>query len=337
MNMLDIISKVTFKEVITSVELVDLKGEDKNNVVLTTLNGDVRVYDFHRGEKNPLQEQCKLSNLPPLAAIGAGDVTGDGVPDFVLGGLDNTLRVIVYLDEKLSVKASTPLGSLPTSVAVLNVLDDESAEVVVATSDGSMRCYGWYDVALDKLAHKVLERPVFSIQPLHTKGMPYSRFIFGDDSGYFYIYQYADDRLQERARISVGGEVGMVSSGDVTDDENYEAMTLSDGKTLTLFGFVKGSMERIDSIKTPNEVNVIRMGRFWDFNPKRGQMVVSHANSTIALLTLMGRKLVEEGSVKTAKKSTESLLAVGDIDGDKKHEIVQAVGNSLYIVDLIPD
>ncbi len=335
MSMLDIVSKVTFKEAITSVELVDLGGAGKNDVVVSTLNGDIRVYEFNRGEKTPLSEKCKLGNLPPLAAMAIGDVTGDGVKDFVIGGLDNTLRVIVFLDGDLSVKASTPLGSLPTSISVLNVLDDERAEVVVATSDGSMRCYGWYDVALDKLAHKVLERPVFSIQPLYTKGMPYSRFIFGDDSGYLYIYQYADDRLQERAKISVGGDVGLVSSGDIIEDETYEAMTVSDGKTLTLFGIVKGAMERIDSVKAPNQVNVIRMGRFWNLESSRGQIVVSHANSNITLLTLVGKRLTEEASLKTTKKSTESNLAVGDIDGDKKREIIQAVGNNLYVIDFI--
>ncbi|MFW9958743.1 MAG: hypothetical protein ACFFCT_11790 [Candidatus Odinarchaeota archaeon] len=333
MTLLEVISKVTFKEVITSVEIVDLRNKGRSNIVVSTLNGDVRVYEFHQEDKNPLTERCKLGNLPPLAAMGIGDVTGDGVKDFVIGGLDNTLRVVVFLDDCLSVKASTPLGSLPTSVSVLNVLDDESAEVVVATSDGSMRCYGWYDVALDKLAHKVLERPVFSIQPLYTKGMPYSRFIFGDDSGYFYIYQYGDDRLHERARISVGGDVGLVSTGDITDDETYEAMTVSDGKTLTLYGIVKGTMERIDSIKAPNPVNVVRMGRFWNLEPARGQIVVSHANSNITLLTLVGKRITEEATLKTSKKSTESNLAVGDIDGDKKREIVQAVGNMLYIID----
>ena len=335
MSLLTIASKVTFKEVITSVELVDLEGKGKNDVVVSTLNGDIRVYEFNRGEKNPLSEKCKLENLPPLAAMAIGDVTGSGVKDFVIGGLDNTLRVIVFLDGSLSVKASTPLGSLPTSISVLNVLDDESAEVVVATSDGSMRCYGWYDVALDKLAHKVLERPVFSIQPLYTKGMPYSRFIFGDDSGYLYIYQYADDRLQERAKVSVGGDVGLVSSGDITADETYESMTVSDGKTLTLFGIVKGAMERIDSVKAPNQVSVIRMGRFWNLEPSRGQIVVSHANSNITLLSLLGKRLTEETSLKTTKKSTESNLSVGDIDGDGKREIVQAVGNNLYIIDFI--
>jgi hypothetical protein len=333
MPTLDIITKTTFKEVITSVELVDLNGNGKSNIILTTLNGDVRVYDFHRGEKNPLAEICRIDGLPPLAAIGVGDVTGDGIPDFVMGGLDNSMRVLVYMDDTISVKASTPLGNLPTAVAVLNVLDDESAEVIVSTNDGSLRCYGWYDVALDKLAHQVLDRPVFSIWPLETRGMPYSRFVFGDDSGYFFIYQYADDRLHERAKISVGGEIGLISTGDVTDDHNSEVMTVSNNRKLSLFGLVKGTMEKIDSIKAPNTVSAIRMGRFWDLEPDRGQILVSHANSSIGMLSVVGRQLVEEAVIKTTKRSTESSISVSDVDGDSRNEIVQAVGNNLYIID----
>jgi hypothetical protein len=333
MPSLEIIAKTQFKEVITSVELVDLNKDGKSNVIVTTLNGDVRVYDFHRDEKKPLAELCKLENLPPLAAIGVGDVTGDGIPDFVMGGLDNTMRVLVHMDDAISVKASTPLGSLPTAVAVLNVLDDEAAEVVVSTNDGSMRCYGWYDVALDKLAHKVLDRPVFSIWPLDTKGMPYSRFVFGDDSGYFFIYQYADDRLHERARISVGGEIGLISTGDVTADHNSEVMTVSDNRKMSLYGLVKGTMEKIDSIRAPNTVNAIRMGRFWDLEPARGQILVSHANSSVGMLSVVGRQLVEEAVIKTTKKSTESTISVGDVDGNSRNEIVQAVGNNLYVIE----
>ncbi|MGY5872857.1 MAG: VCBS repeat-containing protein [Candidatus Thorarchaeota archaeon] len=337
MPALEIISKTTFKEVITSVELADLNGNGRLNVIITTLNGDVRVYDFNRGEKRPLNKICSIGDLPPLAAIGVGDVTGDGIPDFVMGGLDNSIRVLVYMDDTISIKATTTLGSLPTAIAVLNVLDDESAEVIVSTNDGSMRCYGWYDVALDKLAHQVLDRPVFSIWPLLTKGLPYGRFVFGDDSGYFYIYQYADDRLHERGKISVGGEIGLISTGDVTEDHNSEIMTVSDNRTLSLYGLVKGSIERIDSIRAPNAVNAIRMGRFWNLDPPRGQMIISHANSSIAMLSVVGRQLIEEAVIKTTKKSTESSISVGDVDGDSRDEIVQAVGNNLYIIDMKDD
>ena len=337
MPSLDIISKTTFKEVITSVELVDLNGNGKSNIIITTLNGDVRVYDFNREEKKPLNKICSIEDLPPLAAIGVGDVTGDGIPDFVMAGLDNTMRVLVYMDDTISVKASTTLGSLPTAVAVLNVFEDESAEVIVSTNDGSLRCYGWYDVALDKLAHAVLDRPVFSIWPLDTKGMPYSRFVFGDDSGYFFIYQYADDRLHERGRISVGGEIGLISTGDVTEDHNSEVMTVSDNRQISLYGFVKGSMEKIDSIRAPNTVNAIRMGRFWDLDPARGQILVSHANSSIGMLSVVGRRLIEEAVIKTSKKSTESSISVGDVDGNSRDEIVQAVGNNLYVIDFNDD
>lgn len=337
MSEFNIVSKVNFKEVITSVETVDLTGKGKASLVVTTLNGDVRIYDFARGEKNPLKERCHIDGLPPLAASGVGDVTGDGVPDFVMAGLDNVMRVLVYMNDKISVKATTTLGSLPTAIAVLNVHNDESAEVIVSTNDGSLRCYGWYDVALDKLAHTVLERPVFSLQPLKTVGMPYSRFIFGDDSGYLYVYQYADDRLHERAKINVGGEVSLVSTGDITGDKNSEIVIVSNDRGLNLYGIVKGTIEKIDAIRAPSPVSAVRIGQFWELIPARGQIIVSHANSSIALLTLVGKRIVEEAVIKTQKKSTESLISIGDIDGDSRNEVVQAVGNNLHILDFLTD
>jgi hypothetical protein len=114
-------------------------------------------------------------------------------------------------------------------------------------------------------------------------------------------------------------------------------MTVSDNRTLSLYGLVKGSIEKIDSIRAPNTVNAIRMGRFWDLNPARGQMIISHANSSIAMLSVVGRQLNEEAVIKTTKKSTESSISVGDVDGDSRDEIVQAVGNNLYIIDMKED
>ena len=114
-------------------------------------------------------------------------------------------------------------------------------------------------------------------------------------------------------------------------------MTVSKNRTLTLYGLVKGSMERIDSIRAPKSVNAIRMGRFWNLNPARGQILVSHANSNITLLSVVGRRLTEEAVLKTTKKSTESSISVGDVDGNSRDEIVQAVGSNLYIIDFIDD
>ena len=335
MTKLEVISKVSFKEVITSVELVDLSGDGQANPVVSTLNGDVIVYDIEEGANAEVSEIGRVSDLPPLAAMGIGDVIGNGKPDFVIGGLDNILRVLVHMDGELSVKATTPLGSLPTAVVVLNVLSDDRSEVIAATTDGRIRCYGWYDVVLDKLADKVLERPVFSIQPLHSKGFPYSRFVFGDDSGHLFVYQYADDRLHERAKISAGGEISLVASGDMTKDGNSEVITVSDGRNLTLFGIVKGAMEKHDSVKAPKPVTSIKIGNFWDNG--NGQIISSHSNSTITVLGFVGRRIVEDTSIKTSRKSTDSHVAIGDIDGDSSPELVQAVGSDLYLIDVLDE
>ena len=151
MTNLEVISKVTFKEAITSVELVDFTGDGRANPVVSTLNGDVIVFTIEKGANLEVNEVGRVSGLPPLAAMGIGDVIGNGKPDFVIGGLDNIMRVLVHMDDELSVQATTPLGSLPTAVVVLNVLSDDRSEVVVATTDGNLRCYGWYDSRKDIL------------------------------------------------------------------------------------------------------------------------------------------------------------------------------------------
>ena len=47
--------------------------------------------------------------------------------------------------------------------------------------------------------------------------------------------------------------------------------------------------------------------------------------------------MTEEASIKTSKKSTDSTIAVGDVDGDSRLEIVQSVGNNLYVIDFKED
>jgi hypothetical protein len=334
MTKLQITDKMTFKEAITSVELVDIEKDDKMRILISTLNGDVRLLEYLSGEKKPLIEICRTDGLPPLAAVGVGDVLGNDVPELVVGGLDNALRVIAYIDGELTVNAVTPLGSLPAAIGVFNVIEDKGAEVIVATTDGTLRCYGWYDVALDKLAHKVLDKPVFSIVPMINKGMPFSRFVFGDDTGHLYVYQYADDRLHERKKIKVGGEVGLVAAGDMTGNGFSEVISVSNGKNIMVFGMVKGSLETLDSVRAPNGVTSIKIGRFWDFGAHRGQMVSSHTNSRLTLLSMVGKRIIEEASLKTVKRATESMVSVGDVTGDSKNEIVQAVGNTLNIIEV---
>jgi hypothetical protein len=321
----------SFKEPISSVELADISGDGRDNLVVSTLNGDIRVFDFKSGKKPKFKEIIKAGGLPPVATFSVGDVLGNGVPDFVVGGLDNYLRVIAYMDEKCEVRGTTPVGTLPTALAVANVIDDASAEVLVATNDKALRCYGWYDVALDKLAHKVIERPVFSMQPLRTTNLPYSRFVFGDDTGYLFLYQYADDRLHEVGKMKVGGDVHLVATGNIAGSRYDEIVTVSDGRKLNLLSFEQQALEKIESIKTPDTVTSMKMGQYLE-DTEGGQILLSLADSTVIVLWLDGNELVEIASLKTRPKSTESMIAVGDLNGNSKTEIVQAVGNDLAVL-----
>ncbi|NHJ12505.1 MAG: hypothetical protein EAX95_02460 [Candidatus Thorarchaeota archaeon] len=333
MAKLDVIFEESFKEPITSLELADVVGDGKNELVISTLNGDIRVFVFQQGKKTKIKEIAKTGGLPPLAAFSVGDILGNGCPDFVVGGLDNYLRVLVYLGGKLEVRGTTPVGTLPTALMVANVVDDSSAEVIVATNDKALRCYGWYDVVLDKLAHKVVERPVFSMQPLRTKNLPYSRFVFGDDTGYLYLYQYADDRLHEITKIRIGGDVNLVSTGNITGSRYDEIAAISNGRNLTLLSFEQQSFEKIGAIKMPNNIASIRMGRLCG-DSENGQILLGLSDSSIITIGLDEGEMVELASAKTKSKARESMIAFGDITGDSQNEVVQAVGNDLLVLSL---
>jgi hypothetical protein len=308
MTKLSLLTEHSFKEGVTSLEIVDLTSSGTANVVVSTMNGDLRVFELTKGKKPKLKEIARTSDLPPVAALDVGDVLGNGVPDFVVAGLDNQLRLLVYMDNKLQVKSSTPVGAIPTSLVVANVLSDKSAEVIVSTTDQALRCYGWFDVVLDKLAHKVVDNPVLSMRRLSIENVPYSRFVFGDENGIIFVYQYADDRLHEVWRMKVGKEVFHIATGNIAGGRYDEIVSVSDKRTITLLRILQ--------------------------NTPAGQILLSLQDSTILLLGFNGLELIELASLRTASKSAESLVAFGDLTGDSRNEIVQAIGNKIYLIKI---
>ncbi|TXT53985.1 MAG: hypothetical protein BAJATHORv1_100070 [Candidatus Thorarchaeota archaeon] len=331
--MIDLVktSEVMFREAITSIELTDLTRDGKKELVITTMNGDLRVFHLGSGTQEEVKEVCKTGGLPPVAAVGFGDILDNGIDELVVGTLDNMLQVIAFDGKELASKASTPLGTIPTAICVTNVMGEGGAEVIVSTNDRAIRCYGWFHSCLDKLAHKVVERPTFSMAPLRSRGLAYSRFVFGDEMGYLYVYQYADDRLHEIAKSKVGGELMLVATGNINSDRNYEIATVSDGNTLTLFGIGKNELEAIAKYKTKSPITSLLFSHFYG-EPEDIQLLLSLGDSTIHILEFKDNELVLNGKIKTMKKSIESMIAVGDIDGNGNREIVQAVGNNLSII-----
>ncbi|MDF1539804.1 MAG: hypothetical protein P1Q69_12965 [Candidatus Thorarchaeota archaeon] len=331
MALLTLTTSHQLKEVATNLNIVDVTGDGKNNIVVSSISGSLRVYDFIGG-KPALKEIASLSNITPISSFGIGDVTGNGIRDFVVGGLDNTLRVISLKGKKLEIKGNTPLGNLPTAVVVANLMDDAKAEVIVATNDKALRCYGWFGTFLDKLAHKVVDKPVFSMMPLFIDGTPYARFVFGDDSETLFVYQYADDRLHQIGDAKVNGEVNLVATGRVTNGRVDEVATISNGRHVSLFGVASKPIETLARIRAPGNVTSMKVGEILKESRSPGQVIVSMANTKLSILALEGREFFEEASLKTGGKGAEPLVAFGDINGDGNIEIVQAVGNMLHFV-----
>ncbi len=326
---LDITSAIDLKEAITSLCLVDISGDSKDELIVTTLKSDVRVMQVEKD--GTVSEIRTLENIPPISAMDVGDVTGDSVQDLVIGALDNTMRVITLKEDDLELRCECPLGTLPTAICVTNVMGDEKAEVIVATDDRALRCYGWYEPTLDKLAHKVVEYPVMSIAPYRSKGIPHTRFVFGDESAYIFVYQYADDRLHEMYKIKTRGPVTLVATGSVTGNRLDEMIAISQ-KNISLFGPGSNGIEFYDNIRAPGVVSSIKIGPIIEGLSSPGQILLSQTNSLLSIFSVDGRRLVEEGTIKTRNKSADSVVAYGDVNGDGRTEVIQAAGNKLFVI-----
>ncbi len=329
---LRLLSSHQLKEVVTNLEIIDMTGDGRDNIVVGSISGTLKVFEFQDEGKKP-KEIANLTDLIPISSLGVGDVTGNGIPDLVVGGLDNTLKVIGMIDNKLEILGDTTLGNLPTALVVANVLDDKKAEVIAATNDKALRCYGWYGTYLDKLAHKVVDRPVFSMMPIHIEGTPYSRFAFGDDSETLFLYQYADDRLHQIGDAKVDGEVNLVATGRVIESRLDNVATASNGNHISLFDISQKPVVTVAKIRAPKQITSIRVGQILKGSRSYGQILVSLANAKMSVLALEGRELFEEASLKTSGKGAEPQVAFGDINADDNVEIVQAVGNKLHFVN----
>ncbi len=334
---LSIESVISFKEAITALEILSASPKRRDYVVFTTVNGDVRVLSIDPSSPDGMNEIAHLDGLPPACLLSVGHIAGIESQDIVYGALDNTLRLITLSKDELVLKTTCPLGSLPTAVCVANLLDDPKDEVVVATNDKSLRCYGWFDNDLDKLAHKMLEHPISSIRPVGAEGSTYSRVVFGDESGHLFIYQYADDRFHERLRLDIKGAVTVVERGRVTGGKVDDILAVTDEKNINLLGLGRTDIKLYDSLRASSQITGMRVGRIYDTDSPQPQILVCHSNSNIGVMNVDGRRLVPVTSIKTEKRAGGALAVLGDVYGDGTMHIVQAVGSALYLVSVTPD
>ena len=86
---LNVVSEHSFKEGITSLELADLTKDGKAELVLATMEGDLRILRIGA----ELEEIAKVSCNAPVATLGLGDLVGDDLPELVVGSMDNKLSV----------------------------------------------------------------------------------------------------------------------------------------------------------------------------------------------------------------------------------------------------
>lgn len=98
-----------------SLALADINGNKQNRLILATRTGQLRLYQL---PAQPTQSATLLDTLGTLPSSGlnpvlaAGDLTGDGLPDLILGSLAGGLRFARNTSDKVSpilaVEPTTP-------------------------------------------------------------------------------------------------------------------------------------------------------------------------------------------------------------------------------------
>ena len=100
-----------------SLALTDVNGDRQNRLILTTRAGQMRIYRLAtQAAQIATQPAILLDTLGTLPSAGVGvavttgDLTGDGLPDFVLGSVAGGLRLMRNTSEK----ATPVLAAEPT-------------------------------------------------------------------------------------------------------------------------------------------------------------------------------------------------------------------------------
>lgn len=138
-----------------------------------------------------------ISLLPPLpapaTAVGGGDVTGDGVPDLVVGtGNAGSVYVFSWTGRRWTLLGQTPyLWSPVRSLDVGDLDRDGRAELIVVTQAGELVVFGWRGRSWQTLFRSPAQwPPVLHAQLADVTGTGWPQLVIADQSGALAIWPW---------------------------------------------------------------------------------------------------------------------------------------------------
>jgi hypothetical protein len=275
----------------------------------------------------------------PVANLVAGELTGDGRTDLVAASFDG--RVLVLPGDGLgrfTLGAQTPLQNpFMQAVAVADLNSDAKADVVLTTAEpgdahlrlllgdgaGGLAQSGSFPLAANWFDPAVVEDFDGDARPDVLIGGPAGGTVLqvlpGDGSGGLRPAVAADNRL---------GGVAAMALADFNADGHVDVAAMGYGSAIVLFGDGRGHFAE------PNRRILLSGGGFngrqgvrtADFNGDgRADLAISgndNGDAFVYLGTGRGRFRLAEGSPEYGGIYPSAPLAVGDVDGDRRPDLI---------------
>ncbi len=252
----ELINTQTFDAKITSVDIIK-SSQNTNCLIIGFENGRIEIMTWNN---NKFSQIYKKQTHDLVFAVNAADIDLDNNEEAIITYISGEIKVFMKDKSNLLEISSISLGCTPTAICLANVSDDKTNELIVSTQDGALRAYGWFSGYLDKLAHKVLEKPIDTMIPIRTINQRYSRILTAYDN-IIRAYVYADDRLHEIFNLELDYKIKYMRTADTNQDNIKEVIILDDKNNLHIYKQIQRGLNQINTISLNNKyekVNVIR-------------------------------------------------------------------------------
>ncbi len=219
---------------VTFVEVTDVTGDDKNEIIAGGSDSTLRV--FKMGSDNVIEEIvcCTLDDMP--LCIGTCDVIGDEIDEIVIGNRDKTLRVFKVRGNSADEIAILNLPSPVISLAAGDLLGDRKMELGVVTHDGSIRIYRNEESELH-LFSKLDHVNALSIRMAEINADHMDEIIIANSNQEIVFYSLYMAELKKLATTDIGTKILSISVGDARGDERKEVLVgVSDAPLKILEG-----------------------------------------------------------------------------------------------------
>jgi len=241
----ELINTQKFDSKITSIDIIKSKENKSHCIIIGFENGTIEIFKWNIKQFEPIY---KKQTHDLVFSVNATDIDMDDNEEAIITYISGDIKVFMKDKANLMEISSISLGCTPTAICLANVSNDKTNELIVSTQDGALRAYGWFSGYLDKLAHKVLDKPIDIMKPIKSYTQRYSRILTSQEN-IIKAYVYADDRLHEIYSISLDDAIKEMEIGDLDHDRTTEVIILDTKNNLKIYKQIQKGLDLVSTLK----------------------------------------------------------------------------------------